>query len=106
MILSELKVCEARVSYNGYYATFPRLRRRFDSAHPLKVTTKHLYTKVFCSFYCYEWRNRTARRGSGDYGSSWWKQAFAEGENVETARFQGGAIATTGSTEADSAHPL
>ena len=24
-----------RVSYSGYYATFPKLRWRFDSAHPL-----------------------------------------------------------------------
>ncbi len=25
-----------RVSYNGYYASLPRTRRRFDSAHPLQ----------------------------------------------------------------------
>ncbi len=24
-----------RVSYSGYYVTLPRLRRQFDSAHPL-----------------------------------------------------------------------
>ena len=29
-----------RVSYNGHYATLPRLRRRFDSAHPLKRQRK------------------------------------------------------------------
>ena len=29
------KAGRRRVSYSGYYATFPKLRWRFDSAHPL-----------------------------------------------------------------------
>ena len=31
------KLCIARVLYNGYYDSFPRSRRRFDSAHPLQA---------------------------------------------------------------------
>ena len=28
---------EVRVWYSGYYVTLPRLRRQFDSAHPLQI---------------------------------------------------------------------
>lgn len=37
----------ARVSYNGYYASLPSWRRRFDSAHPLRVAETALNWAVF-----------------------------------------------------------
>lgn len=35
-IIKQSGLLVSRVSYNGYYDSFPRNRRRFDSAHPLK----------------------------------------------------------------------
>ena len=42
-----------RVSYNGYYAAFPRLRRGFDSLYPHQIMTTRAYfhdKKMFSLF--------------------------------------------------------
>ena len=41
-----------RASYNGYYVTFPRLRRGFDSLHPHHLEPWNPSVSLFEPFAC------------------------------------------------------
>ena len=41
-----------RVSYNGYYVTFPRLRQEFDSPYPHQIGTRtEIVARMRCFFF-------------------------------------------------------